>query len=90
LRRWSHFYLHGEYDLSDEKMIDSIGLSVSKKHIYHSINVFADISHFGGGGAYLRVDDVPEPEEYMMILLGFGLFGWQFKRKQRKAAPVAA
>ncbi len=24
--RWSHFNLHGEYDFSDEKMIDSIGL----------------------------------------------------------------
>ena len=24
--RWSHFNLQGEYDFSDEKMIDSIGL----------------------------------------------------------------
>lgn len=24
--RWSHFNLHGEYDFSDKKMIDSIGL----------------------------------------------------------------
>ena len=24
--RWSHFNLQGEYDFSDEKMVDSIGL----------------------------------------------------------------
>jgi TnpA family transposase len=28
--RWSHFNLHGEYDFSDEKMIDSVGLEVPK------------------------------------------------------------
>jgi len=33
---------------------------------------------------------VPEPEEYMMMLLGFGMVGYQIKRKQRKAAPTAA
>jgi len=28
--RWGHFNLQGEYDFSDEKMIDSIGLGVPK------------------------------------------------------------
>ena len=32
---------------------------------------------------------IPEPEEYMMML-GFGMVGWQVKRKQRKAMPTAA
>lgn len=27
---------------------------------------------------------VPEPEEYMMLLLGFGLVGFQVKRKQKR------
>ena len=31
---------------------------------------------------------VPEPEEYGMMLLGFGLIGYQLKRKQRKIAAV--
>lgn len=31
--RWNHFNLHGEYDFSDEKMIDSIGLSLPKKSL---------------------------------------------------------
>ena len=30
------------------------------------------------------VPSVPEPEEYMMMLLGFGMVGWQVRRKQRK------
>ena len=29
--RWSHFNLGGEYDFSDEKMVDSVGLDVPKK-----------------------------------------------------------
>jgi hypothetical protein len=33
---------------------------------------------------------VPEPDEYAMMLLGFGMVGWQIKRKQRKAEPAAA
>lgn len=28
---WKHFNLHGEFDFSDERMVDSVGLSVSKK-----------------------------------------------------------
>ena len=36
------------------------------------------------------VPAVPEPEEYMMMLLGFGMVGWQVRRKQRNAAPTAA
>ena len=27
---WGHFNLHGEYDLSDDKLQDSIGLHASK------------------------------------------------------------
>ena len=27
---WKHFNLHGEFDFSDERMIDSVGLTVSK------------------------------------------------------------
>jgi hypothetical protein len=30
---------------------------------------------------------IPEPEEWMMMLFGFGMVGWQVKRKQ-KAAPT--
>ena len=29
--RWRHFNLGGEYDFSDEKMVDSVGLKVPKK-----------------------------------------------------------
>ena len=29
--RWSHFNLGGEYDFSDEKMVDSVGLDAPKK-----------------------------------------------------------
>ena len=29
---WKHFNLHGEFDFSDEKMIDSIGLTLPKNH----------------------------------------------------------
>ena len=31
--RWNHFNLHGEYDFSDEKMIDSMGLAFPKKSL---------------------------------------------------------
>ncbi len=31
IMRWSHFNLGGEYDFSDEKMVDSVGLKVPKK-----------------------------------------------------------
>ena len=31
IMRWGHFNLHGEYDFSDEKMVDSVGLKVPKK-----------------------------------------------------------
>ncbi len=27
---WKHFNLHGEFDFSDERMIDSVGLTVHK------------------------------------------------------------
>ncbi len=27
---WKHFNLHGEFDFSDERMVDSIGLELSK------------------------------------------------------------
>ena len=29
--RWSHFNLGGEYDFSDKKLVDSVGLKVPKK-----------------------------------------------------------
>jgi hypothetical protein len=32
---------------------------------------------------------VPEPEEWAMMLLGFGMVGYQVKRKQGTAAPAA-
>ena len=38
----------------------------------------------------VTVTAVPEPEEYAMMLLGFGMVGHQIKRKQRKAAPAIA
>jgi hypothetical protein len=31
---------------------------------------------------------VPEPEEYMRMMLGFGMVGWQVTRKQRKSAST--
>jgi hypothetical protein len=39
---------------------------------------------------YGNAAPVPEPEEWAMMLLGFGMVGWQIKRKQRKPAPTAA
>lgn len=27
---WAHFNLHGEFDFSDEKMVDSMGLTLPK------------------------------------------------------------
>ena len=36
------------------------------------------------------VNAVPEPEEYAMMLLGFGMVGYQIKRKQRKTTPAVA
>jgi len=38
----------------------------------------------------LSVTAVPEPEEYGMMLLGFGMVGYQIKRKQKMAALTAA
>ena len=32
---------------------------------------------------------VPEPEEYAMMLLGFGMVGYQIKRKQKQMAQAA-
>ena len=28
---WKHFNLHGEFDFSDERMVDSVGLAIPKK-----------------------------------------------------------
>ena len=33
IMRWSHFNLAGEYDFSDEKMVDSIGLKSPKNQL---------------------------------------------------------
>jgi len=38
----------------------------------------------------LTVAAVPEPEEYAMMLLGFGMVGYQIKRKQKKQLNVIA
>lgn len=43
---------------------------------------------WGVNWAYVTTP-VPEPEEWGMMLLGFGLVGWQIKRKHRKASPAA-
>jgi hypothetical protein len=44
---------------------------------------------FPGGEIRGFLAPVPEPEEWAMMLLGFGIVGYQIKRKQRKAAPAA-
>ena len=36
-----------------------------------------------------NVAAVPEPEEYGMMLLGFGMVGYQIKRKQKQMAQAA-
>ncbi|MDD5035515.1 MAG: hypothetical protein PHE55_12240 [Methylococcaceae bacterium] len=28
---WRHFNLHGEFDFSDERMVDSVGLMIPEK-----------------------------------------------------------
>jgi hypothetical protein len=45
-------------------------------------------SYYGWAVHSGDVAAVPEPEEYMMMLLGFGMVGYQIKRKQRKAASA--
>ena len=37
IMRWSHFNLAGEYDFSDEKMVDSIGLKSPKNSLKKDI-----------------------------------------------------
>ena len=34
---WKHVNLHGEYDFSDEKMMDSIGLETTPKNLELSL-----------------------------------------------------
>ena len=50
------------------------------------------LSNFQGGRSQyynigeITVAAVPEPEEWAMMLMGFGLVGWQVNRKQGKIA----
>ena len=50
---------------------------------------------YHGGGKHFALDNltvtaVSEPEEYGMMLLGFGMVGYQIKRKKKMAALTAA
>ena len=53
-----------------------------------------DTSNAGGATVFaldnLRINPVPEPEEWAMLMAGIPLVGWQIRRKQKnRAAPVA-
>ena len=48
-------------------------------------NALKDFGYYAWAVRSGDVAAVPEPEEYMMMLLGFGMVGWQIKRRQRKA-----
>ena len=36
---WAHFNLHGEFDFSDERMADSMGLTTPKKQVRNSVKI---------------------------------------------------
>jgi len=55
--------------------------------LYSGALTASDVANIAGNPF---APSVPEPEEYIMMLLGFGMVGYQIKRKQRKAAPAAA
>lgn len=54
----------------------------------HSIEIFADASPFGAGGAYMNVgvSPVPEPSTYALMLAGLGLVGYATRRRKQKNA----
>ena len=78
------------YDVSD-----TIGINLSDR-FGSSLPLY--IGFTGGTGASLAdqritsftLSPVPEPEEWAMMLLGFGMVGYQIKRKQKKAAAAVA
>lgn len=51
----------------------------------HAISIFADASPYGGGGAYMGVFPVPEPETYAMLLAGLGLMGGIARRRRHQS-----
>lgn len=54
----------------------------------YSINGVASTSCCGGGGAFIRLSNVPEPESWMLMIAGFGLVGAVMRR--RESARVTA
>jgi hypothetical protein len=52
------------------------------------VNALSIAGFQSGNGQVTITSVVPEPEEYGMMLIGFGMVGWQVKRKQRKALPA--
>jgi len=59
--------------------------------IHAPVTAGIDASYLNSTSTNWHVSAVPEPDEYAMMLLGFGMAGYQVKRKQkRKSAPLAA
>ena len=54
----------------------------------HSIDIFADVSPFGGGGGYVSVGVIPEPEIYAMLAAGLGLMGYVARRRKQQLAAA--
>ena len=50
----------------------------------HTLDIFVDTSPFGGGGAYVEVESVPEPAT--LLLFGMGSFGLLSLRRRSNAA----
>jgi hypothetical protein len=59
------------------------GLATGKAYL----NIHSTL--YPGGEIRGFLAPVPEPEEWALMLLGFGVVGFQIKRKQRMAAPMA-
>jgi hypothetical protein len=43
---WKHFNLHGEFDFSDERMVDSVGLTVPKNPVSRRLATGPKIKNF--------------------------------------------